>query len=74
MSNFGDYRIDSEAAGASVHPVCEHILHRLHNVRIAEIQVGLTRSKLMEIILLTLLVPCPSPRREHSLLITIEDY
>lgn len=62
------YRIDSESVGASVHPICQYVLHLLHDHRVSVVQVGLANSKLVQIILLSLLIPSPRTCREDGLL------
>lgn len=62
------YRIDTKAVGSSLHPIDENVLHGLHNRSVAVVQVGLAGCELMEIILLSLLIPSPGSRGKHCLL------
>lgn len=63
------YRINSKSVSAPVHPVDKNIPHCGDNSWITVVKIGLTRSKLMKVILLTFLIPSPSSGGKNCLLV-----
>ena len=58
--------VQPEAINAFVQPIAACINHHVHHLRIAKVQVRLARKEIVEIVLLTIGVPAPSPSAKKA--------
>lgn len=60
------HSIDAESIGSLAQPEAQDILHRLHNLRVAVVEIRLLCMELVQIVGLTLLVPGPHIAAEYT--------